>query len=74
MESLTLGGLVRVNRLRRADSVHTGSQLHSLSPAATHQRCQLAYQLSLKPSRAAASLASQQWLLWSDYAISFPGG
>ncbi len=31
IESLTLGGLVRVNRLRRADSVHMGSQLHSLS-------------------------------------------
>lgn len=57
IESLTLGGLIRVNRLRRADSVHTGSQLHSLSPAATHQRCQLAYQLSPKPCRAAASLA-----------------
>ncbi len=60
IESLTLGGLVRVNRLQRANSVHTGSQLHSLSPTATHQCCQLAYQLSLKPCRAAASLASQQ--------------
>lgn len=57
IESLTLGGLIRVNRLWRANSVHTGSQLHSLSPAATHQRCQLAYQLSPKPCRAAASLA-----------------
>lgn len=79
IESLTLRGLIRVNRLRRADCVHTGSQLHSLSPAATHQHCQLTYQLSPKPCRAVASLAGccglichfiSWWISWFQLAWS----